>query len=68
MRRTTEIYSHLSDDPLRQVADRTAARIAEAFDVGAGQARPGGRGGGDREGEAESLIPSARLRFQAASI
>jgi integrase len=38
--RTTEIYAHLNDDPLRQVADRTAARIAEAFDIGAGQARP----------------------------
>jgi integrase len=25
--RTTEIYAHLSDDPLRQLADRTAARI-----------------------------------------
>jgi integrase len=26
--RTTEIYAHLADDPLRAVADRTAARIA----------------------------------------
>jgi integrase len=38
--RTTEIYAHLHNDPLRQVADRTSARIAEAFDIGAGQARP----------------------------
>jgi integrase len=29
--RTTEIYAHLSDDPLRQVAKRTAARLAEAM-------------------------------------
>jgi integrase len=29
--RTTEIYAHLADDPLRAVADRTAAQIAEAF-------------------------------------
>ena len=29
--RTTEIYAHLSDDPLRQVADRTAARINAAL-------------------------------------
>jgi integrase len=32
--RTTEIYAHLSDDPLRQVADRTAARINAALDSG----------------------------------
>jgi hypothetical protein len=29
--RTTEIYAHLSDDPIRTVADRTAAKIAEAM-------------------------------------
>jgi integrase len=29
--RTTEVYAHLRDDPLRAVAERTAARIAEAF-------------------------------------
>jgi integrase len=29
--RTTEIYAHLSDDPLRRVADRTAARINAAL-------------------------------------
>ena len=29
--RTTEIYAHLSDDPLRQLADRTAARINTAL-------------------------------------
>ena len=29
--RTTEIYAHLADDPLRAVADRTAARIAAAM-------------------------------------
>jgi integrase len=29
--RTTEIYAHLSDDPLRQVADRTASRINAAL-------------------------------------
>ena len=29
--RTTEIYAHLADDPLRVVADRTAARIAAAM-------------------------------------
>jgi site-specific recombinase XerD len=28
---TTEIYAHLADDPLRQVADGTAARIAAAL-------------------------------------
>jgi hypothetical protein len=28
--RTTEIYAHLADDPIRAVADRTAARIAAA--------------------------------------
>jgi len=29
--RTTEIYAHLADDPIRAVADRTAARIAGAM-------------------------------------
>jgi integrase len=29
--RTTEIYAHLSDDPLRRLADRTAARINAAL-------------------------------------
>jgi integrase len=29
--RTTEIYAHLSEDPLRAVANRTAARIAAAM-------------------------------------
>jgi len=29
--RTTEIYAHLSDDPLRQLADRTASRINAAL-------------------------------------
>ncbi|MBV9200623.1 MAG: tyrosine-type recombinase/integrase [Alphaproteobacteria bacterium] len=29
--RTTEIYAHLADDPVRAVADRTAARIAAAM-------------------------------------
>jgi integrase len=29
--RTTENYAHLADDPIRAVADRTAARIAEAM-------------------------------------
>jgi integrase len=29
--RTTEIYAHLSDDPLRRVADRTASRINAAL-------------------------------------
>jgi integrase len=29
--RTTEVYAHLTDDPLRAVADRTAARIAAAM-------------------------------------
>ena len=34
--RTTEVYAHLADDPLRAVADRTAARIAAAMKGGAG--------------------------------
>lgn len=29
--RTTEIYAHLSDDPLKRVANRTAARLSEAM-------------------------------------
>jgi integrase len=29
--RTTEIYAHLADDPIRAVADRTAARIVAAM-------------------------------------
>lgn len=29
--RTTEIYAHLSDHPLKQVANRTAARLSEAM-------------------------------------
>lgn len=33
--RTTEIYAHLADDPIRAVADRTAARIAAAMSAGA---------------------------------
>ncbi len=32
--RTTEIYAHLADDPVRAVADRTAARIAAAMSAG----------------------------------
>lgn len=32
--RTTEIYAHLHDDPLRAVADRTAGRIANAMKTG----------------------------------
>jgi integrase len=34
--RTTEVYAHLADDPLRAVADRTAARIAAAMKGGGG--------------------------------
>jgi hypothetical protein len=29
---TTDVYAHLADDPLRTVADRTAARIAAAME------------------------------------
>lgn len=29
--RTTEIYAHLSDDPLKQVANRAASRLEEAM-------------------------------------
>jgi integrase len=32
--RTTEIYAHLADDPIRAVADRTAAKIAAAMAPG----------------------------------
>jgi len=35
--RTTEIYAHLADDPIRAVADRTAARIAAAMERGSGR-------------------------------
>jgi integrase len=38
--RTTEVYAHLADDPLRAVADRTAARIAAAMK---GNAAGGGK-------------------------
>ncbi len=37
--RTTEIYAHLADDPIRAVADRTAARIAAAMAPGADRDR-----------------------------
>jgi integrase len=37
--RTTEIYAHLADDPIRAVADRTSARIDAAM-APAGRARP----------------------------
>lgn len=37
--RTTEIYAHLADDPIRAVADRTAARIAAAM-APAGERNP----------------------------
>jgi len=29
--RTTEIYAHLSDDPIKQVANRTADRLSQAM-------------------------------------
>ena len=35
--RTTEVYAHLADDPVRAVADRTAARIAAAMKGTAGE-------------------------------
>lgn len=38
--RTTEVYAHLADDPLRQVAERTASRIADAMKLGT--SRPAG--------------------------
>jgi integrase len=46
--RTTEIYAHLADDPIRAVADRTVARIAAAIacgerDPASVRAPPGGR-------------------------
>lgn len=37
--RTTEVYAHVHDDPLRAVADRTAAGIASALKGGAAGAR-----------------------------
>ncbi|MCW6513101.1 tyrosine-type recombinase/integrase, partial [Lichenifustis flavocetrariae] len=37
--RTTEIYAHLHDDPLKAVADRTGARIADALRLGSGRER-----------------------------
>jgi integrase len=37
--RTTKIYAHLADDPIRAVADRTAARIAAAM-AAAGERDP----------------------------
>jgi integrase len=42
--RTTEIYAHLHDDPLRAVAERTAAKIADAFKIGAERERSVARG------------------------
>ncbi len=38
--KTTQIYAHLHDDPVRHAADRTAAHVADAFQRGTGQARP----------------------------
>ncbi len=38
--RTTEIYSHIRDDPLQAVADRTAARISEAMKRGTEKPSP----------------------------
>jgi integrase len=38
--RTTEIYAHLHDDPLKAVADRTGAKIADALRVGASREKP----------------------------
>jgi integrase len=38
--RTTEIYAHLADDPIRAVVDRTAARIAAAMAPGADRNPP----------------------------
>lgn len=35
--RTTEVYAHLADDPLRAVAERTAATIAAAMEAGTRQ-------------------------------
>ena len=36
---TTQRYAHLRDDPLKAVADRTGAKIAEAMRVGAARGR-----------------------------
>jgi site-specific recombinase XerD len=36
--RTTEVYAHLNDDPLRAVADRTAGQIAAALQGSTGTA------------------------------
>jgi len=36
---TTEIYSHLHDDPLKAAVDRTGAKIAEAMRVGTARGR-----------------------------
>ncbi|WP_131196872.1 site-specific integrase [Lichenihabitans psoromatis] len=41
--RTTEIYAHLHDDPLKAVADRTGKRIADALRLGATRERMPGR-------------------------
>ncbi len=39
--RTTEVYAHLHDDPLKAVVDRTGAKIAEAMRGGAARRRLG---------------------------
>jgi integrase len=39
--RTTEIYAHLADDPLRAVADRTASKISDAMKAGARRGKGG---------------------------
>jgi integrase len=49
--RTTEIYAHLADDPVRAVADRTAARIAAAM-------APGGA----RDPAAPNVVPLRSCR------
>ncbi len=51
--RTTEVYAHLADDPVRAVTDRTAARIAAAMKNGGGESAEvvelqGGRRDGSR--------------------
>jgi integrase len=46
--RTTEVYAHLQDDPVRAVADRTAAKIAAAM-----------KPSGDNEGKIVPLLPQA---------
>jgi len=38
--RTTEIYAHLADDPIRMVAESTANKIVAAIERG----RPGDKG------------------------